>query len=54
MFRGLACHFELIFGLLKITKCDMVEVEKALFQGLSWHSQITFGNWTSLNATWVK
>ena len=26
MFQGLACHFELIFGLLTITKFDLFEV----------------------------
>ena len=33
MFHLLACHFELIFGLLTIPKCDFVEVDKAFFQG---------------------
>jgi len=37
--------FELIFGLLTNTKCDLVEVEKALFQGLAWHSQLILELW---------
>ena len=47
MFQGLACHFELIFGLLTIPKCDLGDIEKAMFQGLEWHSQFIFGLWTS-------
>ena len=47
MFQGLACHFELIFGLLNISQYNLGEVEKAMFQGLDWHSQLIFGLWTS-------
>ena len=47
MFQGLACHFELIFGLLTIPKCELGEVEKAMFKGLEWYSQLFFGLWTS-------
>jgi len=35
MFQGLACHFELIFGVLNIPKCELVEVEKGLYLGLT-------------------
>ena len=28
-------------------KWDLDEVEKAMFQGLEWHSQLIFGLWTS-------
>jgi len=34
-FSRFAFHFELIFGLLIIQKCHLVEVEKAMFQGLN-------------------
>jgi len=42
MFQGLECHFELISGLLTITKCDLVEVEKAMFQVVAWQSELIF------------
>jgi len=45
MFQGLACHFEFIFGLLKIPKCDLVEVEKPMFLELAWHLQLIFSLW---------
>jgi len=47
VFRVVTCHFELIFSLLTIPKCDFVEFEEAMFQGLEWHSQLIFGLWTS-------
>ena len=37
---------ELFFGILTIAKRDL-EAEKALFQGLAWHSQLIFGLWNS-------
>ena len=33
MFQGLPFHFELIFGLLTIAKCEFVEVENSMFKG---------------------
>jgi len=50
MFHGLAWLFELIFELLSIPKCNLVEFEKAMFQGLECHSQLIFGLWTTVNA----
>jgi len=43
MFQWLACHFEVIYSLLTITKCDLVEVEKSVFLELESHLQIIFG-----------
>ena len=37
MFQGLACHFELLFGLLTILKCDLGKVVKAMYKSLEWH-----------------
>jgi len=48
MFQGLPCHIELIFGYLNIAKCELVEVETSMFQGLIWLFQIIFGICTSL------
>ena len=48
MFHVPPCHFELIFGLLTIRKCDFFEIEEALFQGHAWHFQTFFGLRTSL------
>ena len=42
--RG-SIFFRLIFGLLTIPKCDLVYVEKAMFQSLAWHSQLILGLW---------
>jgi len=39
--------FELIFGLLTTAKCELVEIEKFIFQGLTWLFQLIFGFWTS-------
>ena len=47
MFQGLACHFELIFGLLIIPECDLAEVEKVMFQRLECHFHFIIGLWTS-------
>jgi len=47
MFEGLACNFELIFGLLTIQKCNLGEVEKGMFHGLVWHFLPIFELWTS-------
>ena len=38
---------ELIFGLLTNPKCDLVEVERAMFQVCAWHSQVILDLWTS-------
>jgi len=40
MFQGLACHFELFFGLLTITKCELGEVEKPMFQIVARHYEL--------------
>ena len=53
-FSSSAFHFELIFGLLIIPKCDLVEVEKTMFQGLACHFQLIFGLWTSQKCDWVE
>ena len=42
MFQVLACHFELILGLLIIPKCIFVEVEKAMFQVVARHWELIF------------
>jgi len=42
MFQGLACHFELFFGLLTIPKCDLGEVEKSIIQVVVRHSELIF------------
>ena len=34
MFKGVACHFELIIGLLTIPKCYLDEFENAMLQDL--------------------
>jgi len=39
-FKGLACHFELLLGLLNITKYDIGEVEKMMFQVVAGHSEL--------------
>ena len=46
MFQVFPCHFELIYGLLSIQKCDFVEV-KELFQGAEWQLKPIFRLWTS-------
>jgi len=35
MSQGLPCLFEIIFGLNTIPKCELVEIEKSMFQGLT-------------------
>ena len=47
MFEGLVGHFELIFGILIIPKCNLVEVQKAMFERHVWHFQHISGLWTS-------
>jgi len=42
MIQGIACHFELIFGLLTIKKCYLSEFEKAMFQVVARHSETIF------------
>jgi len=54
MFQGFACHFELIFGILTIPKCNLSEIEKAMFQELSWHFIIYFLSGFALIAIWVN
>ena len=39
--------FELIFGLLNITKCDVVEVEKAVFLVVARHTEFIFSHQTN-------
>jgi len=41
--RCFAWHLDLNFGLLTIPKCDLFEVEKAMFQGFSCHFELIFG-----------
>jgi len=36
MFEGLVSNIELIFIILIIPKCDLVEIEKAMFDPLVW------------------
>jgi len=43
MFQGLRWPFKHIFALLTIPKRDLIEFEKAMFQGLSCHFEIIFG-----------
>jgi len=45
----LRCRIELqlILDLWTSPKCDLNEIEKGMFQGLEWHSQLIFGLWTS-------
>jgi len=40
MFQELPWHLELIFGLLTITKFDLIEVEKSMIQGLLCHFEL--------------
>ena len=47
MFQVLPWHIDLILGLLTIQKCDLVEVETAMFQGIALHFALIFGLWTS-------
>jgi len=43
MFQVVSRHLELVFFLLTIPKCDLCEVEKAMFQRLLSHFEIIFG-----------
>ena len=54
MFQVVARHCELIFSLLNSPKCDLVEVEKAMFQRFPWYFQIIFGLWTSLKCDKIE
>jgi len=47
MIQVVANHWELIFFLFTSPKCELGEVEKAMYLGLEWHSQIIFGLWTT-------
>ena len=47
MFQGLACQFELIFGLLTITYYDLGDVVKALFQVVARDCEFIFSSLTS-------
>jgi len=47
MFEGLVSDLEIIFGLLTIPKCELIEVEIPKFQGLAWQFQLIFGHWTN-------
>ena len=47
MFQVVARHWVQIFFLLTRSKCELGEVEKALFLGLALHFQLIFGLWTS-------
>jgi len=38
-----AKHWEQIFFLLTSPKCDLFEVEKAMFQRLAYHFEVIFG-----------
>jgi len=42
MLHGLICHFYLIFGLLINKKCDLSEVDKAMFQVVARHCELIF------------
>jgi len=41
-------HFELIFGMLTITKCDYAEFEITIFQVFAWHIQVIIGPCASI------
>ena len=36
-------HLKVIFCLLTSPKCNLSEVEKAMYQGLAWHFELIFG-----------
>jgi len=42
MFLGLACQFELNFGLLISKKCNLCEVAKVMFQVVEWQFDLIF------------
>jgi len=52
MFHVLACHFELIYGLLTIPKSDLVEVKNPVLIELESHLQLIFGLWNSQKWDW--
>jgi len=43
MFQVVANHWELIFFPFTSLKCETGKFEKAMFQGVAWHSQLIFG-----------
>jgi len=53
MFEVVANHWGLIYFLLNNRKCDLGEVEKAMFQGVPFHFELIFGLLANPNATWV-
>jgi len=49
-----ANHGELIFFLLTSPKCDLAQVEKAMFRGVASQFELIFDLLTIPNATWVS
>jgi len=49
-----ARHCELIFCLLTSPKCDLNEVEKAMFQVVKWHFEVIFFFLTTRNCVFFK
>jgi len=49
MYLVVANHLELIFFPLTSPKCDLIKVEKAMFEELAWHSQLIFGLWNAIS-----
>jgi len=54
MYKLVPMHWELIFFLLTSPKCDLSEVEKAMFQGLACHVELIFGILTILKCDLVE
>ena len=53
MLQVVGNHWELIFFILTNSKCDMGEVEKAMFQGVVCHSVLIFGLLTNPKCDFV-
>jgi len=54
MFEGVACHFELIFGLLTNTKCDLVELEIEMFEVFDGTLNLFWTSVLAQNPIWMK
>jgi len=54
MFQEVANHWGIIYFLLTNPKCDLCEVEKAMFQRVAYYFESFSASWQTQNATWVR